>query len=145
MDRDAATRDRLRTLAARAPDPATLARLSLGAMVLLAGVHKLLDPAAWAVYVTDWLEPWILVSPVAFMLLNGVLEVGFGAAILADRYTVFAAAVAAVSLTATCGYLAVALVLDGAFGDVLARDVGLAGLAWAVLVDALRADSTGAS
>jgi uncharacterized membrane protein YphA (DoxX/SURF4 family) len=131
---------RLRTLAARAPDPATLARLSLGAMVLLAGVHKLLDPAAWAAYVTDWLAPWLVVSPVAFMLLNGVLEVGFGAALLADRYTAFAAAVAAVSLTATCAYLAVALVLDGAFGDVLVRDVGLAGLAWAVLVDALRAD-----
>lgn len=145
MDRDASIRVRFRTLAGRAPDPTTLARLSLGAMVLLAGVHKLLDPAAWTVYVTDWLEPWILVSPVAFMLLNGVLEVGFGAAILADRYTAFAAAVAAVSLTATCGYLAVVLVLDGAFGDVLARDVGLAGLAWAVLVDALRADSPGAS
>jgi uncharacterized membrane protein YphA (DoxX/SURF4 family) len=110
-------------------------------MVFLAGVHKLLDPAAWAAYVTDWLAPWLVVSPVAFMLLNGVLEVGFGAAILADRYTAFAAAVAAVSLTATCGYLALAFLLDGAFGDVLARDVGLAGLAWAVLVDALRGDS----
>lgn len=137
MDRDASTR--LRTLAARAPDPATLARLSLGAMLLLAGLHKLLDPAAWAAYVTDWLTPWILVSPAAFMLLNGVLEVGFGAALLADRYAAFAAAVAAVSLTATCAYLAVAFALDGSFGDVLARDAGLAGLAWAVLVDALRA------
>ncbi|MDS0298773.1 DoxX family membrane protein [Halogeometricum sp. S1BR25-6] len=147
MDRDVSTRLRLRlrTLAARAPDPATLARLSLGAMVLLAGVHKLFDPAAWAAYVTDWLAPWLVVSPVTFMLLNGVLEVGFGAAILVDRYTAFAAAVAAVSLTATCAYLAVALALDGVFGDVLVRDVGLAGLAWAVLVDALRADSTRAS
>lgn len=127
-----------RAFAARAPDPSTLARLSLGAMVFLAGVHKLLDPAAWTVYVTDWLAPWLVVSPVVFMLVNGVLEVGFGAAIVADRYTAFAAAVAAVSLSATCAYLAVVFAVEGgAFGDVLARDVGLAGLAWAVLVDAL--------
>jgi uncharacterized membrane protein YphA (DoxX/SURF4 family) len=107
-------------------------------MVFLAGVHKLLDPAAWTVYVTDWLAPWLVVSPVVFMLVNGVLEVGFGAAIVADRYTAFAAAVAAVSLSATCAYLALVFAVEGgAFGDVLARDVGLAGLAWAVLVDAL--------
>jgi hypothetical protein len=49
-------------------------------MVLLAGVHKLAAPAAWAVYVTDWLAPWLVVSPVVFMLVNGVLEVGFGLA-----------------------------------------------------------------
>jgi hypothetical protein len=67
-----------------------------------------------------------------------VLEVGFGLALLADRFTAFAGLVAAVSLTATVGYLAVVWVLSGRFGDVLARDVGLAGLAWAVLVDALR-------
>jgi uncharacterized membrane protein YphA (DoxX/SURF4 family) len=125
--------------AERAPPPAVLARWALGAMVLLAGVHKLLAPGAWTVYVTDWLAPWLVVSPVAFVLVNGVLEVGFGAAILADRWTAFAAAVAAVSLTATVGYLVVvALVEGGRFGDVLVRDVGLAGLAWAVLVDALR-------
>ena len=48
------------------------------------------------------------------------------------------AAVAAVSLTATCGYLAVVWATAGLFGDVLVRDVGLAGLAWAVPVEALR-------
>jgi uncharacterized membrane protein YphA (DoxX/SURF4 family) len=107
-------------------------------MVLLAGVHKLLDPAAWTVYVVDWLAPWLLLSPTDFMLLNGWLELAFGLALLVDRYTAVAAAVAAVSLTATCGYLALVWVLSGQFGDVLARDVGLAGLAWAVLFDALR-------
>ena len=107
-------------------------------MILLAGVHKLLDPDAWAVYVVDWLAPWLVVSPVVFMLTNGVLEVGFGLALLADRYTAFAGLVAAVSLTATVGYLLVVWLLSGQFGDVVVRDVGLAGLAWAVLVDALR-------
>jgi len=126
-------------LAARAPDPVVFARVGLGAMVFLAGVHKLLAPGAWALYVTDWLAPWLVVSPVTFMLVNGVLEVGFGAAILADRWTSFAAGVAAVSLSATVGYLALVAVLEGGlFVDVLVRDVGLAALAWAVTVDALR-------
>jgi len=123
---------------ARAPRPATLARLSLGLMILAAGVHKLLAPGAWAVYVVDWLAPWLVVSPVVFVLVNGYLEVGFGLALLADRYTAFASLVAAVSLTATVGYLALVFATQGAFGDTLARDVGLAGLAWAVFVESVR-------
>lgn len=121
-----------------APPPGLLARVALGAMLLLAGVHKLLDPAAWTVYVVDWLEPFIVVSPTTFMLANGWLELGFGLLLLVDRYTAFAAFVAAASLSATVGYLAVVWVTTGQFGDVVARDVGLAGLAWAVTVDALR-------
>lgn len=132
-------RDRASALAARAPDPVVFARVGLGAMVFLAGTHKLLAPDAWALYVVDWLAPWLLVSPVAFMLINGVLEVGFGIAIVADRWTAFAAGVAAVSLSATVGYLGLVAVLeDGLFVDVLVRDVGLAALAWAVTLDALR-------
>jgi flagellin-like protein len=91
-----------------------------------------------SLYVVDWLAPWLVVSPVAFMLANGVLEVGFAALLFADRYTAFAALVATVSLFATIGYLAVVWATTGQFGDVLARDVGLAALALAVLVDALR-------
>ncbi|KAB1194328.1 DoxX family membrane protein [Haloferax sp. MBLA0076] len=129
---------RLSASVARAPPPASIARVGLGSMVFAAGVHKLFDPLAWTVYVVDWLAPVLVVSPVVFMLVNGVLEIGFGAALVADRYTAVASAVAAVSLTATCLYLGVVFVLEGGlFGDVLARDVGLAGLAWAVLVDAL--------
>ncbi|WP_082682309.1 DoxX family membrane protein [Haloferax profundi] len=129
---------RLSAIAARAPRPASIARVALGSMVFAAGVHKLLDPLAWTVYVVDWLAPLLVVSPVVFMLVNGVLEIGFGAALVADRFTAIASAVAAVSLTATCLYLSLVFVLEGGlFGDVLARDVGLAGLAWAVLVDAL--------
>jgi len=109
-------------------------------MVFLAGVHKLAAPAAWTQYVTDWLAPVLVVSPTTFMLVNGVLEIGFGAAIVADRWTALAAGVAAVSLSATVVYLAVVAALEGGrFLDVLVRDVGLAALAWAVTVDALRA------
>jgi uncharacterized membrane protein YphA (DoxX/SURF4 family) len=132
-------RDALARQAARAPTPATVARVGLGAMLVLAGVHKLLAPAAWTLYVADWLAPWLVVSPTVFMLANGVLEIGFGAALLVDRATWIAAGVAAVSLTVTVGYLGlVGVQTGGRFLDVLVRDVGLAGLAWAVLVESLR-------
>ncbi len=134
--------DSLSRVRTSAPDPLVIARVGLGTMVFLAGVHKLLAPGAWAAYVTDWLAPWLVVSPVTFMLINGVLEVGFGTAIVTDRWTVFTAGVAAVSLSATAGYLVfVALLDDGLFVDILVRDVGLAALAWAVVVDALGSDS----
>lgn len=122
----------------RTPPPGEVARVGLGAMVLLAGVHKLLDPAAWTVYVVGWLEPVIVVSPTTFVLVNGWLELVFGLALVLDRYTLFAAFVAAASLSATVVYLAVVWLTTGQFGDVVARDVGLAALAWAVTVDALR-------
>lgn len=107
-------------------------------MLAAAGAHKLVDPAGWTVYVTDWLAPWLLVSPTAFMLANGVLELGFAALLLADRYTAVAALVAAASLAATTGYLGVVWATAGVFGDVAARDLGLTALALVVLADALR-------
>lgn len=125
-------------LADRAPRPGAIAQFGLGAMVLLAGVHKLLDPTAWTIYVAPWLEPFIVLSPTEFMLANGWLEIGFGLALLLDRYVASASLVAAVSLTATTLYLAVVWVLGGQFGDVVARDVGLAGLAWAVFIGELQ-------
>jgi uncharacterized membrane protein YphA (DoxX/SURF4 family) len=133
---------RLRSLArpavARVPDAATLARVGLGAMVLAAGIHKLLDPAAWALYVVPRLEPFIVLSPVDFMLLNGWLELAFGLALVVDRYTAVSSLVAAVSLMATVGYLTIVWVGTGQFGDVIARDIGLALLAWAVFIEAVR-------
>ncbi|MDS0277125.1 DoxX family membrane protein [Halomicroarcula sp. S1AR25-4] len=111
-------------------------------MLVLAGVHKLLAPDVWAAYVVDWLAPLLLVTPVQFMLINGVLEIGFGAVLVADRYTLAAAAVAAVSLAATAAYLAVVGVTEGGlFVDVMIRDVGLTALASAVLVRSLAPSS----
>lgn len=130
-------REGLAAWAASAPESTTIARWGLGAMLVAAGFHKLVDPTAWTFYVTDWLAPWLVVSPTTFMFANGVLELGFGALLLAERYTVFAAFVAAISLTATTAYLAIASSGTGAFGDIIARDIGLTGLAFAVLVDAL--------
>jgi uncharacterized membrane protein YphA (DoxX/SURF4 family) len=139
VDTNALSMTTAREVATRVPQPMTLARAGLGAMVLLAGAHKLAAPGPWAAYVTDWLAPFLVVSPSTFMLINGVLEVGFGLAIVADRWTIFTAGVAAVSISATVGYLALVAVLEGGlFLDVLVRDVGLAALAWAVTLDALR-------
>ena len=121
--------------ASQAPHPRTLSRWGLGFMLLAAGGHKLLDPSTWAVYVTNWLALWLVVSPTEFMLANGYLELGFGAALLANRYTAF---VAAVSLTLTTAYLTIVWVTAGVFGDVVARDIGLTGLAWTVLIGSLR-------
>ena len=135
--RTGSMRQGLADWAASAPDSATIARWGLGAMLVAAGLHKLVDPAAWTVYVVDWLAPWLVVSPTTFMLVNGVLELAFGALLLADRYTALAAFVAAVSLAATTAYLALASSGTGMFGDIVARDIGLTGLAFAVLVDAL--------
>ncbi|MFC3478759.1 DoxX family membrane protein [Halobacterium litoreum] len=135
--RAAAVRTRASAAAETAPEPATIARWGLGLMLVAAGAHKLLNPAGWTVYVADWLAPWLVVSPRAFMLVNGYLELGFAALLLADRWAWVAALVAAVSLAATTAYLTVVWVDTGAFGDVVARDVGLTGLALAVLVDAL--------
>ena len=116
---------------------APLSRVTLGVVILLAGVHKLLDPGAWALYLVPPFDRLVVLSPVEFMLLNGVLEPPFALALILDRYTVFAAAFVTVSLVVTVGYLAVAAVLtDGAFVDVLIRDVGLAALAASVTIRA---------
>jgi hypothetical protein len=132
--------DRLQSrLAALLPPAPTLARAGLGAMLVVAGVHKLLAPGAWAVYVVDWLAPWLVVSPRLFMLLNGPPEIAVGLGLLADRFVAVGATIAAVSLTVTTGYLAiVALTRGGLFADVMIRDIALTGLAWAVLADAVR-------
>ncbi len=120
-----------------AVDTAALARIGLGAMLVLAGIHKLLAPEVWAVYVTDWLAPFLIGSPRLFMLANGPPEILVGGLLLADRYVAPATLVAAVSLPATVLYLAAVAVTGGLFVDVLIRDVGLTALAWVVLLDAL--------
>ncbi len=105
-------------------------------MLVAAGGHKLLQPSDWTVYVTDWLAPWLVVSPRLFMVVNGWLELGFAGLLFADRYTTFAATVAWVSLSATVAYLSVVWLTVGAFGDVIARDLGLLALALVVFRDA---------
>lgn len=123
-------------IAARAPDTEPIARIGLGLVILFAGVHKLLNPAAWAVYVGPLLEAVLPVSPVTFMLINGVLEPPFAIALLVDRYTVFAAAFVTLSLAVTTLYIALLGLTTGRFVDVLIRDLGLTALAATVTIRA---------
>lgn len=127
------------TLARADPVVEPLSRVGLGVVILLAGLHKLLAPEAWAVYLVPPFDRLVVLSPVQFMLLNGVLEPPFALALILDRYTTFAAAFVTVSLSVTVGYLAIAALLtNGAFVDVLIRDIGLAALAATVTVRAAR-------
>lgn len=128
-------RDAERAFAARLPPAATIARWGLGAMLVLAGLHKVVDPAAWTDYVVGWLEPFV-VSPLWFVLVNAAFEVAIGLALLADRCTPEAALVTAVSLAGTAAYLGVVWVTTGRFGPSMVRDFGLAWLGLAVFASA---------
>ena len=133
-----AAHTRYRAWAARGPDPAAVARVGLGLTILLAGIHKLLAPGVWAGYIVGWAEPLVVVSPRAFMWLNGPPEVLVGALLLADRYTTLAATVVAVSLAGTLAYLGLAALTGVVFATAMVRDVGLLGLAVSVLVTSAR-------
>lgn len=122
----------------RAPEPATVARVGLGATILLAGVHKLLDPAAWNVYVLPWLAALLPTTTTTWTLANGVFEIPVGLGLLLDQFVAPLAAFVALSLAATVVYLAVGVVTVGRFGDVLVRDLGLVALATTVTLTALR-------
>lgn len=102
-------------------------------MLVAAGAHTLVPPAVWPGSVTGRLAPWLVVAPTGVMLVNAWSEVGFAALLLGDRWT----AVATVSPAVTTGSLAVVWVTTGAYGDVVARDGGLTGLAVAVQCGAL--------
>lgn len=120
------------------PAAASVARYGLGVTILLAGIHKLIAPTAWTIYLIGGVEPFILVTPLQFMLLNGILEIAFGLAIVGNHWTVPAVAIVAISLAATTVYLAlVAVVRTGQFVDILIRDLGLLALAVTVLVQQL--------
>lgn len=129
---------RYRAWVARGPEPATVARVGLGLTILLAGVHKLVAPGAWAGYVVGWAEPLVVVSPRTFMWLNGPPEVLVGGLLLANRWAMLAATVVAVSLAGTLAYLGLAALSGTVFATAMVRDVGLLGLAVSVLVASAR-------
>ncbi|MFB6130715.1 MAG: DoxX family membrane protein [Salinigranum sp.] len=130
-----------RGLAGYADDALPVLRLGFGSVMLLAGADKLVAPADWTAYLAaPFAALWPL--PVApSMIANGVVEVAFGLAILADRYTALAAAVVAVSMIGVLVDLAVAAALSGRFVDILIRDLGITALAAGVAL--LAADETG--
>lgn len=105
-----------------------LLRVGLGATILLAGVHKLVAPAAWHAYLAPafaalWPTGLVPLDP-AFVLF-GVSEVLVGGLLVADRYASLMAAVVAVSMLGVVANLAVGVVQGQPVADVLVRDLGL--------------------
>lgn len=111
------------------PPAAAVYRIGIGVAILLAGAHKVVDPGTWTVYAAPPVAATWPLGMDATMVANGVVEVGFGIVLLADRYTTLAAAVVALSLVGVVVDLAAAALLTGKFVDVLIRDVGLTFLA----------------
>lgn len=105
-----------------------LLRVGLGATILLAGAHKLLDPAAWHAYLAPALAalwPTGLVPLDPAFVAFGVSEVLVGGLLVADRYSSLMATVVAVSMLGVVANLALAAVHGAAVVDVLVRDLGL--------------------
>lgn len=127
-------------LAPRAPLAPAVLRIGLGLVILLEGAHKLVAPEAWAAYAAPWVLALWPAPMVPTMLANGVIEVGFGLALVADRYATLAAAVVAVSIAFVVVNLATIGATTGQFVDVAIRDVGLVALAAGVALQS--ADAT---
>lgn len=107
-------------------------RIGLGAVILLAGAHKLVDPGAWSKYFAPWfvdLWPTSLVSLHLLTLLEGVFEILLGVALLAGWYTTLVAGVWALVMVSIIVNLATGALMTGKFVDVMVRDVGLFALA----------------
>lgn len=108
--------------------PAAL-RVGLGVVILLAGLHKLVAPGAWAVYLAPAFAAVWPVSVESSMVVFGLTELPVGLALLADRYAALAAAVVAVSMLGVLVDLTVAVAQTGRYADVLVRDLAVTALA----------------
>ncbi|PSP76063.1 DoxX family protein [Halobacteriales archaeon QS_1_68_20] len=117
-------------------------RFALGVVILLAGAHKLVAPAAWHGYLAPLLAdlwPTALLPLDPTFVLFGVSEVLFGVLLLADWHTPTVAALTALSLLGVVANLVVGVVQGQPHADVLVRDVGLPPFAFGVALDAARA------
>lgn len=116
-------------------------RIGLGLVLLLGGVHKVVAPEVWTVYAAPWVRalwPESLLTLSTAMRLNGLVEVGFGAVLIAGVYTPIAAGIVALSLVGVLVDLLSVALTSGRFVDVLLRDLGLLVLAIGVTVLAAR-------
>lgn len=125
-------------IARQGPPPATVNRVGLGGLILLAGLHKLVAPGDWGQYLAPSLAALWPVPLEATMVVAGVTELPFGLALVLDRYTTLSAVIVALSLLGTSVGLAVLVLETGRGGDVLVRDLGLFAFAAGVTVASLR-------
>lgn len=126
--------DRTAEVLARGPAADDVSRVGLGVVILLAGLHKLVAPGEWGVYLAPLFADRWPVSVRWTMVAFGLSELPFGAALVAGYYTTFAAAVVAVSMLGTLVDLGILWVQTGAGVDVAVRDLGILVLAAGVTI-----------
>jgi uncharacterized membrane protein YphA (DoxX/SURF4 family) len=103
-------------------------RLTFGIVPIVAGLDKFTNLLAnWEGYLSPLAVQLLPMSPHAFMLLVGLVEIAVGAGVLAGFARVFGWIAAAWLLA-----IAANLLLTGRFLDVAARDVALAVAAFAL-------------
>lgn len=120
--------------AARWTDPAL--RWGLGLTILLAGAHKAVAPGPWSAYAAPWVAALWPLPMDPTMRVNGLVEVVFGLALLADYSATTAAGVVAVSMLGVLVNLLTAGPFPGPYVDVAVRDFGLFVLAVGVTLGA---------
>jgi uncharacterized membrane protein YphA (DoxX/SURF4 family) len=113
-------------------DPAETAywalRITFGVIPIVAGLDKFTNLLAnWEGYLSPLAARLLPVSPHAFMMLVGVVEIAVGIGVVSGRARVFGWIAAAWLLG-----IALNLLTTGHFLDVAARDVGLAVSAFAL-------------
>jgi uncharacterized membrane protein YphA (DoxX/SURF4 family) len=121
-------------------------RIGLGAVIFLAGAHKLLSPDVWTKYFAPWFAaiwPTSFISLDILTLAEGVFEILLGTALLAGWYTTLIAGLWALIMISIIVNLATIAVINGKFVDILIRDVGLFTLALGLtLLSAKRTDES---
>ena len=117
-------------------------RLGLGIGPALAGLDKVFRTnvlADWSMYISPLAEPWLPMSPAAFMQVVGVIELVVGLSILT-----FATRAGAWVAMAWLLVIAVNLASTGMFFDLAVRDVEIALGAYALArLTAVREQSLG--
>jgi uncharacterized membrane protein YphA (DoxX/SURF4 family) len=124
--------ERTMTTTTRLHDPTETAywalRLTFGVIPIVAGLDKFTNLLAnWEGYVSPLAARLLPVSPHAFMMLVGIIEIAVGIGVLSGRARVFGWIAAAWLLC-----IAVNLLATGRYFDVAARDVALAVSAFAL-------------
>ncbi len=104
----------------------TVARLALGLVLLWFGLHELFQPSLWTGYVPGIAQTSALA--LGMVLLHGWVLVLLGAALMLGIAPRLAAAVSALLLLE----IVLSLSFTGGLSDIVARDLGVFGLAVAV-------------
>lgn len=118
-------------------DDSVVLRIGLGVVILLAGVHKIVEPAVWIPYLAPLFAVRWPISIKLTMVLFGLSELPVGIVLIADRYTTVAGTVVALSMIGTILNLAIAALQTGRFIDILIRDFAVLVLAISVTVQSM--------